>query len=65
MEEVGVIHKDFNWFFGTKEEVSSISQPKYESKEFAIPDIVVPFHTVKGFGCISNCASFSSFVLLE
>jgi hypothetical protein len=65
MEKVGVVHKDLNWIFGTKEKVSLISQPEYESEEFVIPDIVVPFHAIKGLGCVSNCASFSSFIFLE
>jgi hypothetical protein len=31
MEEVGVVHKDLNWFLGTEKEVPSICQSEYES----------------------------------
>jgi hypothetical protein len=65
MEEVGVVYEDLDWFFGTEKKVPPIGQSKYKSEEFAIPDIVVSFCTVKGFGCVSNGMSFPSFVFLE
>jgi hypothetical protein len=31
MEEVGMVDKDLNWFFGSEKEMSPIGQSKYES----------------------------------
>jgi hypothetical protein len=31
MEEVGMVNKDLDWFFGSKKEMSPIGQSEYES----------------------------------
>jgi hypothetical protein len=48
VEEVGMVHKDLDRFFGAKKKVPPVRQSEHKSKELAIPDIIVLFRASKG-----------------
>jgi hypothetical protein len=65
VEEIGVVYEDLDRVFSSAKQVPPVCQAEDKSQEFSIPDIIIVFSCIEGFGGVSDHMSFSSFILLK